>query len=416
MTVFFWILAGCMIALALGFIALPLWRGSRPSGVATSAQVDVVLYRQRREEIDRELQAGVLTEAEYRLALAELDRQLLADAGGDAEGSAAGTDARTGARWPVIAVALIVPALAVGFYLEVGGGGGALNPAAQPQAGPHDVESMVGRLETRLQNHPDNGEGWLMLGRSYLVLGRPEEALKALERARRQLDDAPEALVEYAQALAATRGQGSFAGRPAELIDLALEKAPDYPQALWLSGMAAAQRGDYQTAALRWERLLAQQPPDSESARLLERSLQAVKARSEEGAGGMAAGAQAPPPAPAATDASVRVRVSLAPALRDEVGANDIVFIFARAPGGPPMPLAVVRRQVRDLPVTVTLDDGDSVMPGPAISSRDTVSVVARVSRSGNAIAQPGDLKAAARTVPVGAGDTVSLLIDSVVR
>lgn len=406
MSALFWILTAVMAAAAAGFIAWPLWRGARPAGAATAAQVDVALYRRRRVELDREREAGLLGGDEYRSALAELDRQLLAETGGAEEN----TDGRSPARRSAVLAAVLVPVLAAGFYLQVGGGGDALRAGAQPPAGPQSLEAMVARLETRLRESPDDGEGWLLLGRSYAVLGRPQEAVEALGMARRLLDDAPEALVEYAEALAAVHGE-SFAGRPAELVERALEKAPDHPRALWLSGLAAAQRGDYGTAAARWERLLAQQPPGSESARLLRQSLDALASRP--GAGQAAAAADTKEPA---ADASVRVRVSLAPALRGGVNPDDTVFVFARVPEGPPMPLAVVRRRAGDLPATVTLDDGDSPMPGPAISSRETVAVTARVSRSGDAAARPGDLEAAARTVAVGGGETVSLIIDSVVR
>jgi cytochrome c-type biogenesis protein CcmH len=411
MSALFWVLAGSMVIAAVAFIVLPLWRGARPAGAATSAQVDVALYRQRRVELDRERETGLLTKREHGLALAELDRQLLADTE-DAGETAVKTDGRSPARWPAAVAAVLVPALAVGLYLEIGGGGEALHTGARQQAGPQSIEAMVRRLETRLRDNPDNGEGWLMLGRSYAVMGRPQEAVEALGMARRLLDDDPEVLVEYAQALAAVRGGESLAGRPAELVDLALEKAPNHPRALWLSGLAAAERGDYRIAAARWQRLLAQQAPNSESARLLQQSLEAVRARLEDDdAGAVTTASTAEAPAAA----SVRVHVSLAPELRDRVDADDTVFIFARAPGGPPMPLAVVRRRVGDLPATVTLDDGDALMPGPAISARETVAVVARVSRSGDATARPGDLEAQAHTAAVTGGDTVSLVIDSIV-
>ncbi|WP_353252805.1 c-type cytochrome biogenesis protein CcmI [Salinisphaera sp. PC39] len=414
----FWTLAALMILAALAIVAIPLWRHGQPSDAddgVSSEQADVTLYRRRREELDREREAGLLSAEEHRVALVELDRQLLADTE-DADATAPRSGRRPAARWlPMAAAAVAIPLIAVPLYLEVGGGPGAADNAGSPQQ-PPDIQAMVSRLEDRLAENPDNGEGWLMLGRSYAAMGQPGKAVRALSRAREQLGDDPEVLVEYAGALAATREPMSFSGRPAELLERALDQDPGNPRALWLAGMANIERGDYGTAIDRWERLLGQLPPEGEDADVVRRNLE--RARERLGVAPAAAQAStAPATAEAETPAaSLRVRVALAPELRERAAPDDTVFIFARAVNGPPMPLAVVKRRVRDLPATVTLDDDDSMMPGRGISGHEKVTVVARVSRSGDARASAGDFESAEHTASLDSDGPLDVTIDSVVR
>ena len=420
MELLFWTLAALMILAALAIVAIPLWRHGRPSdgddaGGVSSEQADVTLYRRRREELDREREAGLLSAEEHRVALVELDRQLLADTE-DADRTAPRAGQRPSTRWlPLAAAAVAIPLLAVPLYLEVGGGPGAADNAGAPPQ-PPDIQAMVSGREERLAENPDNGEGWLMLGRSYAAMGQPGKAVRALSRAREQLGDDPEVLVEYAGALAATREPMSFSGRPAELLERTLEQEPEHPRALWLAGMADIERGDYGRAADRWETLLGQLPPEGEDARVVRRNLERVRERLGQTPAASAPAADGDDGGDAATPAAaLQVRVALAPELRDRAAPNATVFIFARAVNGPPMPLAVVKRRVSDLPTTVTLDDGDSMMPGRGISGHENVTVVARVSRSGDARARSGDLESGEHTVSVPGNRPLEITIDSVV-
>ena len=106
------------------------------------------------------------------------------------------------------------------------------------------------------------------------------------------------------------------------------------------------------------------------------------------------------------------VKVSIAKSMLKNVSENDIVFIFARALKGPPMPLAAVRKQVKDLPVEVTLDDSMAMMPNMKISSFENVHVVARVSKSGSAMPQSGDLESEARVASAGQKEKIELMIN----
>lgn len=413
MTLLFWIGAMAMIVVAVAVIVLPLMRGARKDAGPSHDQVDVALYRERRDELERERQAGLVTDAQFQRMQAELDQQLLADTG---DGTGPATERRRSkAQWPTATVVILLPLVAIGLYAVIGAPSAVFS--SPDAAGPHDAQAMVQRLVERLEAHPDDGRGWLMLGRSYTVMDQPQKAVHALSRARRLLGDTPAVLLAYARALAATRARPSLLGRPAKLIEKALHKAPDNAEALWLGGLAAIERGDYETARNRWQRLLAQQGPNSRVAARIRKGLAAIGALDNQRTGAALAGAGSDRGnAHSAGAGAIAVSVRLAKSLKDKARPGDTVYIFARAIDGPPMPLAVAKRQVRDLPLTVTLDDADAMMPGRNLSSQEKVQVVARISKSGRAIARPGDLQAAAQTVVVGEQGRVSLIIDMVVE
>lgn len=412
MNLVFWIGVVAMIVFAVAVIVLPLMRGAQHGGQSHD-RVDVALYRERQEELEREHEAGLVTDAEYQRLQAELDQQLLADTGGgttDAEDAGS----RRSVIWPAGVVALLVPVVAIGLYTVVG------TPKAvfgSPGTGPDHVRAMVQRLAERLEEHPNNGRGWLMLGRSYTVMGRPQKAIHALSRARRLLGDTPAVLLAYARALAATRARPSLLGRPAKLIEKALAKAPHNARALWLGGLVAIERGHYAVAKKRWQTLLAQQGPNSPLAQRIRKGLAAIGALDKEDMPAVAAAAGSDSANASSVGAeAIKVHVSLADSVRDRAQPDDTVYIYARAVDGPPMPLAVVKRQVRDLPLTVTLDDADAMMPGRKLSGQAKVEILARVSQSGGAVARAGDLQAQAETVVVGEQERVSLTIDTVVE
>lgn len=413
----FWILASTMLVIALGLVITPLWRNTRADKQASSEAVNVRLYHQRRSELQRDFETDLLSEQAYQQALTELERQLLLDTAPspqdkDTDEMQENPGKRRHTRyWPIAIVAVAMPLVAISLYLEIGS-----NKSTQETTGqqpPASVEAMVAGLEARLQSTPEDGLGWLMLGRSYSVLGRPDKAVSALSQARRILGDTPPVLLEYAQALASRREPPSFSGRPAKLIQQALAQAPDDPQALWLSGVAAAERGSYSAAEQHWQKLLALQPPNSEDARIIQQNLDAIR---KEIGGNTADIENTKTGTQEAAAASLVVTVKLAPKLVSRVQPQDTVFIFARATGGSPMPLAVVRHQVSELPLTITLDKSNSMTPSRSIADQKQVEVVARVSKSGDVRATAGDLQTAPQTVAVNGKTQVSLVIDTIVE
>ena len=269
-------------------------------------------------------------------------------------------------------------------------------------------EAMAERLAERLKAKPDDAEGWSMLGRSYSVLEMFPQALTAFQRVIALRPEDAQGYVDYADALGMTQGR-KLAGEPEKLIARALQLDPDNVKALSLSGTLALDRGDAAGASQLWAHALRKTEPGSEMAQRLQGAIDDARQRSAGPAGPALAAAQGPAAAPAALAApaaaagSVQVRISLAPALAAKASPEDTVFIFARALQGGKAPLAIQRRQVKDLPLQLTLDDSMAMSPALRLSSVSQVIVGARVSKSGNAMPQPGDLQGLTPAVAVGA-------------
>ena len=242
-----------LLAATLAFLLWPLARAPRASAAADAAATNAAVLKDQLAELERDHAAGTIGPAEYEQAKLELKRRLLED-------TAVAEDASPSAarRRPLAAVAtaIALPVTAAGLYLVLGAPA-ALDPEqTQPQLGRADVEAMVEKLAQRLQNQPDDAEGWAMLGRSYRVLGRNAEAAQAYAKAEKVVATDPRLLVDYAESLALAHG-GSLQGKPAELVARALELDPGNPLALMLSGAVSFQREDYAGAIRQWEKVQA---------------------------------------------------------------------------------------------------------------------------------------------------------------
>lgn len=389
----FWLAAALLLALSVAALLVPLLR--RPTVVSTGREAALATYRARLAEIDEDRARGVLDEVASRQARAEIEAALAQDlAEREAEVAPAPS---TGRAWVAAALALVlVPALALGLYLRIGEHEQAAAEREQTRLQAEQrasMEALVQRLEARLRTKPGEGEGWWLLGRSWLSLGEADKAARALGQAWVLGEGQAELALDYAEALARLQGD-KLAGAPARLIAGALESEPENPRALWLGAMEAQERGAREEARARLETLASGLEPGSPDARLVEAQLaglgQGQPAATEAGAG--QAGSAAAGPAGEAA-ARIQVRVELDPALAAEARPEDTVFVFARALEGPPMPLAVARTQVKDLPMTVTLDDTMAMVPEMSLSRFAQVSVGARVSRSGQATPASGDLQ-----------------------
>ncbi|HET6628735.1 MAG TPA: tetratricopeptide repeat protein [Woeseiaceae bacterium] len=264
-------------------------------------------------------------------------------------------------------------------------------PPAMP-----DVGEMMASLEARLAEHPDDLDGWKMLGRSYMQLENYPEAVRAFERAvDLEGPNNAQTLVSLGEAVLGT-DRDALTGRAGQLFENAVTVGPDNPRALFYAGMAAAMRGDTPLAADRWEALLAQSPPPEIQAILRERI---AVWRGEASAA----------PAAASAGPVIQVDVSLSDDARAAVGPDATVYIIARDPAQPSPPIAAVRRKASELPLTVALGDADSMIPGRLLSSFDQLEIVARASLSGQPLAQAGDWYG---QQTIAAGDTVQIRIE----
>ena len=413
------VLASALLVVATLLMLLRPWRRRPLDLVASTREINAGIYRDQLAELDRDLAAGTLAEADHAQARAELQRRLLDDAGTADAPVAAASGART---TTTLLIALAVPLLAGALYAVLGKPA-ALDPVARQGTQQPDVEKMVATLAARLEAKPDDPKGWAVLGRSYRVMGRMPAAQRAFERIGPELDRDPVLLAEYADVLAAN-ANGQLEGKPMEVVARALKLDPENPMALALSATAAFNRKDMPAAIKFWERLQKNLPPDSEDAKWVQNQLAEIRttmagntAEQANGTQVITAPATASAPASTATaaggDTSIRGQVSLAPALAAQALPTDTVFIFARAVQGPRMPLAVQRGKVSELPLTFKLDDTLAVSPDFKISGFTEVRIEARISRSGSATPSPGDLIGVGPVVKPGARD-LKLQIDQV--
>ncbi len=321
-----------------------------------------------------------------------------------------------GDRALAIAAAIAVPALVALTYFTLGGTERLEEQRETAEAGqPHattqeQIEAMVENLAQRLKAQPDDAEGWAMLARSYGSLGRFGDASSAYARAAALMPDNARLLADYADALAMSSGR-SLQGEPEKIIQQALRADPNNIKALMLAGTAAFERRDYQSAIERWQKILDLVPADSESARSISASLDEAR---------KLAGQQSPPGAQTTgpvqgRPGTVSGTVHLAPALKARVADTDVVFIFARAAEGRAPPLAAMRKTVKDLPLTFTMDDSMAMMPDRKLSSASSVVVGARISKAGDVTPSPGDLEGFSQAVQVGQKGIV-ITIDSEVK
>ncbi len=417
----FWILAAAMVAVALLFVLPPLLR--KPPAQAEAIDEDAVniaVIRQQLAELEADLEAGNLSREQYESARRDLEKELLVDVDLNAVADAPEGEAARSGTWaaPVLGVAL--PLLALGLYLAVGDTSAITAPTG-PMAAAHagapgrhlpPMDVLVERLAEKMAQHPDNLEGWLMLGRSYLTLKQPQKALAAMERAYGLAPKDTNVLLGYAETLVQVKGR--FTPKARELVTKALEINPKAPNGLWMLGLAEFQAGDFKAAVEAWSRLRAQLRPGGEDAQALSQYI--AKAREKAGMPPEApqvAAAAAPRAGTAPAGAgAIQVEVTLADALMGQVSPDDSLFIYAKALQGPPMPLAVKRLRAKDLPVKVTLNDALAMMPQMRLSRFDRVKVGARISKSGRPIAQSGDLEGEVQPVRPGQKALVQVVID----
>ena len=389
--------AALSVALALLLLLRPFfWRSA--GARASRQQLNAAICRDQLAKLEHDLADGVLGLDDYGPARAELQRRMLQDT---AEEDAAPT--LRAPKWTLVAVALTLPLAAFGLYFVIGNPGGMTASAAPPASSQQDIERMVLGLADRLEKEPGNLKGWAMLARSYKVMGRPVDAERAFDRAGAVLDDDAQLLADYAD-VAATNAGGSFAGKPVRLIDKALQVDPTNAMALWLAGTAAMNSGEFDKALATWGGLMKQLTPGSEDARMLQGAIDEVRARAGTSAR-PAAAAQArdsAKPAAVAGRGSVSGTVELAPSLQGKAQADATVMVIARLPGSR-MPVAVLRVRGARLPMQFTLDDSLAMSPQSLISTASEVEVEARISRSGMAVPEPGDLTSAVQTIKVGA-------------
>ncbi|MCX7163324.1 MAG: c-type cytochrome biogenesis protein CcmI [Rhodocyclales bacterium] len=411
---YFYLAAATLVVVALALLLRPWWRTGRGlAGADVLPALNAAIHRDRLGELERDHSNGTLSDADLSEAKEELQRQLLDDTAATERVLAAGSG-----RGSAIAIAILLPLIAVAMYALLGSPAAVLPAQEQAHRANADMDQLVVKLEKKLEQNPDNPEGWAMLARSYKSMGRWDDAERAFVRIGPDINRSAELLAEYAEMLA-QRSNG-FDDRSRKMIQQALALEPNNMLALFMGGTEAFAGGRHGEAAALWERLLPQLEPGGEDARMIESRI--AEARQFSGAAPSGARAAQKVPAAdavkattgaAATATAVSGRVELSAALKAKANPDDVVFIFARAVDGPRVPLAALRARAADLPMNFTLDDSQAVMPGANISSAQQLRVEVRISKSGKAQAGTGDLTGKSDAVKPGAKG-LRIMIDQV--
>lgn len=317
-----------------------------------------------------------------------------------------------------LALALVLPLSAVGVYALVG------NPAAmgaaQHQAPPGmTVEKAVAKLQEKLDQSPDDLQGWLLLGQTYNSMEKPAKARDAYAHAMELAPDSADIMVAWAEADSLARPDHAIKGKTRSKLQEALDIDPNNQRGLWLKGISDYQAGHFVDAVLTWRRLEALLKPDSDVAAAVTRQIAMANARAagktqseaeellRKDTAQAATGKSGTPAAP-----QIEVKVSLSPSLKDKIDGDDTLFVYARAVSGPPMPLAIARLKASQLPTTVKLTNAMSMSPDHDLSSVKKVLLTARISRSGKATPQPGDLEGNAGPLSIDPKASADILID----
>ena len=308
-----------------------------------------------------------------------------------------------------LAIAFVLPLTAAGLYLLVGSPV-ALNGVAAEADQTLTVQQAIDQLRDHLAQQPRDVQGWMLLAQTSVMRHDAVGARDAYDHVLKLDANNAEAMVGWAEADSMLSSDHKIDGRALDLLKRAVLLQPDSQRGLWLLGISDFQHGQYRDAAATWRLLQPQLDPGSQVAQAVAAQIAAADAR----AGDAPAGASSETSTAVAQGATLQVRVSLAAALKNKLAAGDTLFVYARAAGGPPMPLAVAKLDASQLPTSVTLTDAMAMTPAMKLSSVPRVFVGARISHSGQPIAQPGDLEGDAGIVAVDTKTPVMISIDKV--
>ncbi|MFP5405443.1 MAG: c-type cytochrome biogenesis protein CcmI [Gammaproteobacteria bacterium] len=461
-------------ALTLAVTAIIVWPlfSRRPAHAAPGDELErrLAVFRDRRDEIGREHAAGRIGDSEAAQAQADLLRQMTEELPAEELAAEEATPASepslaSGARsraplYAGLAVALLVPLVALGVYRGVGSPEVALAQRGGADAGDNaqaQFDALLAQIQDRLKANPKDGEAWAVLGEAYKLVGNHGAAIEAFEHAVELMPPNSRLLADYAESTALAAG-GDFKGRPTELLERALQADPNDQKAVALMGAARYRAGNLPEARRYLQQLLASLPPESDYAAQIGQVVARIGAEmgetGPEANGGAAAGVagqrSGPAPAPSqpasgplastapsgavpsgaassaatpsaaarpttpAPAATVRGTVTLASGLAQRVPPGATLFIVARAAEGPRIPVAVLRVPSPRLPMDFELGDANAMDPSRLLSSTAAISLEARLSGSGTAMRSAGDLYGAAATVKPGASG-ITIEIDKVV-
>ncbi|MBI3714430.1 MAG: c-type cytochrome biogenesis protein CcmI [Betaproteobacteria bacterium] len=416
----FLLIASLMVVVALAFVLVPLLRRKSGEGVSDSAG-NVAVLRAQKSEIEGEHARGMLTAAERDAALSELTARALEEVPAGDTSLEVGVSPAPRVLAVLLAIAIVT--VAVSLYAAFGNRD-ALRGDPPPQhaadEGPTEdqIRGMVDALAKKMEQNPADPKGWVLLGRSQAALGKFPEAVQAFDRAVTLSPKDAQLLADYADSMAMIQ-QGRFEGKPMALVARALAIDGNNLKALALAGTGELRLGNRAASLVHWKKLQTLLPKESDDYRQVEAIIRDVTAPA--GAQASAPATQPAPAAPAAPTATaaapgaakVEGQIALAPELASQIAAGDTLFVFARAASGPRMPLAVMKIPApKTWPQPYMLTDAMAMTPAMKLSAFTEVIIEARISKSGNAQLQPGDLSGVSGVIKPGAAAAVPITID----
>ncbi len=401
----FWIIVTALLALALVILLLPLFQSARAQQGDQRQKQNIQIAREKKLQLETQLADGDIDQATFDSFYLDLQTSLALELD---NGETANEAVR--GKWMAVLVLFAVPAASIALYLNYGEYRVIENPELaqvaprpQPAAAPQmSLDEMAVAIQQRLRDNPEDAESWFMLGRTFMGKQQYDEAAAAFQRSNDLVANEPGIMFALADALA-MQNDGILRGEPEELIITGLKLAPKFPNGLWLAGMAAEQRQDYASAHRYWSRLLPLIVDNPTSMREVEGLIEMLEERAPELTRTVGKGAR------------INLLIDINAELRAKASPESLVFVYAKAMQGPPMPLAVKKFQLGDLPLSLTLSDDDAMMPSLKLSSFGQVIVGARISSSGKPVAQSGDFYTELEAVDSGNPPAqITLIIDKI--
>jgi len=411
----FYLVAFTLVLLSIAVLIWPLYRHHQLANIDRRQQ-NIDIAREQLAELKSNQASGRLTQEEFEQQRNELEVTVLEDTLAEETTTSTQTTTRHGPQQiiAVLLIALLLPAAAGFLYLILGTPqaiDGVFVAQQQQSASSGKIQAMVTRLAAKMAKNPDDPKGWLFLARSYMVLKQYPAAVKALQHVRDLEGDKPQVLVSYANAVAMSRG-GDLSGDVTDMLDKVLQQDPSNIEGLWLSGLAARQRGDL-PAALKFWRLAI--PLVTSDAQALSQ-LQGLIRQTQKDAEKAQSAAGTTPAATTTSNTRLIVNVSLSPELQNKTSPDNIVFIYARAlQGNTALPLAIAQKKVSDLPLRIVLDDTMAMLPSAKLSKYLKVRLTARITLNGKANPSSGDLIGEVSPVDTNQTEPIEVVITQVV-
>ena len=383
-----------------------------------SNQNSIDIYNQKLKEINFDIENHLITKSEANNAIEELEYSLIKDnKNTDILDSKLYFSNLKSKKTISIILLLVIPVFVISVYSFIGAPNSIeklvlvsdLKNTKNDSEKLVSVEQMLKRVERRLLDDPNNSDDWLMLANSYVVLKRYPEAIRALENLYRLKGDDPSLLFRYADVLAMANS-GIFAGKPSELIKKALQLDPQNTMGLWLAGLVAYEEGEVKKAINYWENVLPKLEIGSEEEKNIRKYIEFAKENNNISIQNNGSITQEK------IEYSLKLSIELSPNFTN-INKNKVVFVYAKPINSPNnMPIIVLRKTVADLPLLVEMNDSMSMLPSNKLSDYKSVQVLARISNSGNAKSEKGDLIGIVESMSTTSKNITKLIINTTLK